>query len=55
MKMLKVNMQATEGEMDLFNIPLCSLSVNDPGKRTFAGNPIFVVEESIRHPYFPQN
>jgi len=55
MKMLKVTMQSTEGEMDLFNITLCSLSVNDPGKRTFAGNPIFVVEESIRHPYFPQN
>ena len=53
--MLKVNMQPTEGEMDLFNIPLRSLSVNDPGKRTFAGNLIFVVEESIRHPYFPQN
>ena len=26
--------------MDLFNIPLCSLSVNDSGKRTFAGNPM---------------
>jgi hypothetical protein len=38
MKMLKVNMQSTEGEINLFIIPLCPLSVNDPGKRTFAGN-----------------
>ena len=34
--MVKVSVQSTKGEMDLFNIPLCSLSVNDPGKRTFA-------------------
>ena len=32
--------QLTEDEMVLFNIPLCSLSVNDLGKRTLGGNPI---------------
>jgi len=36
MKML--NMLSTEDKMDLFNISLCSLSVNDPGNRTFEGN-----------------